>query len=98
MSDAMVTGRMDAQKKAEGNTVLDKSGLNASQAINMLYDRLTQEQSADFLTIKVADSGQWQNAAMLVDSIVTPEPGASRGEASGSGQGSADQAEPQGRV
>ena len=47
--DAMVTGRMSAEKKAAGNKVLEELGLNPSQAINMLYDRLIAEGDAAFL-------------------------------------------------
>ena len=49
MDDAMVTGRMSAEKKAAGARVLEKAGLNASQAVNLLYDKLEEEQNADFL-------------------------------------------------
>lgn len=38
MADAMVTARMSQDKKARGNRVLDQLGMNASQAINWLYD------------------------------------------------------------
>ena len=47
--DAMVTGRMSADKKAAGNKVLEELGLNPSQAINMLYDRLIADGDAAFL-------------------------------------------------
>ena len=38
MADAMVTARMSQEKKDEGNRVLAQLGVNASQAVNRLYD------------------------------------------------------------
>ena len=74
MEDAMVTGRMSAQKKAEGNAVLSREGLNASAAIGMLYDKLIQEQNAGFLFTEapVRSKEQWQQAASFVSQLVTP--------------------------
>ena len=69
MEDAMVTGRMSAEKKAAGNSVLEKNGLNASQAVNLLYDRLAEEQDTDFLEHGVPTRHQWKMAAELVDSL-----------------------------
>ena len=51
MPDVMVTGRMTAEKKAAGNRVLEQLGLNPSQAINLLYDKLIAEGDADFLGV-----------------------------------------------
>lgn len=48
MADAMVTGRMTSAKKEAGNRVLDKLGINASQAINQLYDHLIEKGSMPF--------------------------------------------------
>lgn len=48
MAEAMVTGRMSAAKKQAGNRVLRSLGLNASQAINQLYDFLIEEQALPF--------------------------------------------------
>lgn len=45
----MVTGRMTPQKKEAGNVILKRAGLNASQAINRLYDRLVEERDATFI-------------------------------------------------
>ena len=72
MEDAMVTGRMSAQKKAAGAKVLAKAGLNASQAINLLYDKLAQEQSADFLFHRKSDQREWESAAKFLDSLHMP--------------------------
>ena len=70
MSEAMVTGRMTAEKKAAGNRVLEKAGLNASQAVNLMYDRLVENQNADFLSQGLPPTvQQWQMAAELVDSL-----------------------------
>lgn len=48
MADAMVTGRMTPAKKEAGNKVLEELGLNASQAINQLYDYLIEKGSMPF--------------------------------------------------
>ena len=72
MEDAMVTGRMSAEKKAAGARVLAKAGLNASQAVNLLYDKLEEEQSADFLTHKKPEKREWESAAKLIDSLFIP--------------------------
>ena len=45
----MVTARMAAEKKRRGASVLTRDGLSASQAINLMYDRLIDEGEADFL-------------------------------------------------
>ena len=73
MDDAMVTGRMSAEKKAAGNRVLEKEGLNASQAVNLLYDRLAEEQSIDFLEEEKPSRLQWKLAAELIDSLAAQE-------------------------
>jgi len=72
MNDAMVTGRMPAAKKAAGGKVLARAGLNASQAINMLYDKLAEEQSADFLAHRKPEPHEWESAAKLIDSLHMP--------------------------
>lgn len=73
MGDAMVTGRMDAGKKSRGARVLNDAGLTASQAINLMYDRLVNEGSASFLReaddLSAADSARWTSAARFVDSL-----------------------------
>ena len=46
--DAMVTGRMPAEKKELGNSVLSELGTNASQAINALYDYVIAHRSLPF--------------------------------------------------
>lgn len=52
MPDVMVTGRMTAEKKAAGNRVLEQLGLNPSQVINLLYDKLIAEGDAAFLGVE----------------------------------------------
>lgn len=70
MNEAMVTGRMGAEKKARGGRILQKSGLSASQIINLLYDRLISEGNADFLTgERPRDNAAWESAARFVDSL-----------------------------
>ena len=49
MATSMVTGRMDNYKKERGAQVLAQAGLTASQAINLMYDRIISEQDAAFL-------------------------------------------------
>lgn len=76
METAMVTGRMTSQKKAAGNAVLQRAGMNASQAINRVYDRLIKDQDASFLDEEEAhqapSSMRWKLAADFVDSISEP--------------------------
>lgn len=67
----MVTGRVPKEKKAAGNLVLQRAGMNASQAVNRMYDRLIEDQGTAFLE---SGSGQhteaeWRAAVHLVDSI-----------------------------
>lgn len=73
MESAMVTGRMSPQKKEAGNAVLKRAGLNASQAINRVYDRLIEERDAAFLEEEertLSDPVRWKLAAEYVDSLV----------------------------
>ena len=74
LEDAMVTGRMSAAKKAAGGKVLAKAGLNANQAINLLYDKLEQEQSADFLTHRKPEPREWESAIRFIDALAAPVP------------------------
>lgn len=74
MSDVMVTGRMAERKKQQGLRVLQRGGLNASQAVNLMFDRLIEEGSADFLLQDEARPGdeRWASAAAFVDSLSQP--------------------------
>lgn len=74
MPDAMVTGRMPANKKDKGNSVLKRMGLTASEAINLLYDRLISEQNAEFLqpTFQPPSPADWKAAFGFVDSLSEP--------------------------
>lgn len=72
MDDVMVTSRMSAEKKEAGAKVLAKAGLNASQAINLLYDKLEEEQSAEFLTHRKPEPREWESAAKLIDALHIP--------------------------
>ena len=71
MADAMVTGRMSERKKQQGLRVLKRDGMNASQAVNLLFDRLIEEGSTDFLLqdSDVSTDEQWVSAAYFVDSL-----------------------------
>lgn len=48
MATSMVTGRMTTAKKEAGNRVLKSFGMNASQAINQLYDYLIENRALPF--------------------------------------------------
>lgn len=74
MNESMVTGRMGADKKARGSRILQKSGLNVSQAINLLYDRIIREGNAEFLLEGgPRDDAAWENAARFVDSLTVEQ-------------------------
>jgi antitoxin component of RelBE/YafQ-DinJ toxin-antitoxin module len=75
MGAAMVTGRMDADKKERGNRILSRDGMTASQAINLMYDRLLSDQSTAFLSPESERPSQaaWARAAYAVDSISEPQ-------------------------
>lgn len=49
MTDTVVIGHVSEQKKQQGIRALQRSGLDASQAVNLMFDRLIEEGSADFL-------------------------------------------------
>ena len=40
MDDSMVTARMLDEKKRKGARILAREGLSASQAINLMYDKM----------------------------------------------------------
>ena len=72
MDEAMVTGRMSAEKKAAGNRILERAGLNASQAVNLLYDKLIEEGNPDFLTYQKILPEAWKSAAKIIDAVYVP--------------------------
>lgn len=74
MDNAMVTGRMSQEKKAAGNAVLERSGLNASQAINCMYDRLIAEQDVSFLRNALVTESDWESAAKFIDALAPESP------------------------
>lgn len=71
MAQCMVTGRMDETKKMAANRILRHEGLTASAAINLMYDRIIERGSADFLGIeeRVPSLDDWKAAATFVDSL-----------------------------
>ncbi|CVH79245.1 hypothetical protein BN3658_01846 [Coriobacteriaceae bacterium CHKCI002] len=72
MDDSMVTARMAASKKQRGASILAQEGLSASQAINLMYDRLVEEGEAGFLLSDESrsdDRAKWAAAARFVDSL-----------------------------
>ena len=76
MGEAMVTGRMAPGKKRRGALVLQREGINASQAINRMYDRIIEDGNAEFLTDRCVadDESAWVRAAEFVDSLCTKRP------------------------
>ena len=46
MDDSMVTARMLDEKKRKGARILAREGLSASQAINLMYDKMIEEGEA----------------------------------------------------
>ena len=48
MAHAIVTARMSQEKKDEGNRVLAQLGVNASQAVNRLYDYVLERRELPF--------------------------------------------------
>ena len=71
MDEAMVTSRMPASKKERAARILQRSGLNASKAINLLYDRIIEDGDASFLIGSNAhrDADTWENAARFIDGL-----------------------------
>jgi hypothetical protein len=74
MGMTMVIARMDAEKIERGNRVLAREGLTASEAINLMYDRIIADQSAAFLIPEgeepARQTGAWQTD--VVDAISEP--------------------------
>ena len=71
MTDAKVTGRMPERKQLQGLRVLKPGGMNTPQAVTLLFDRLIEEGSADFL-LQDGDTSadeRWASAARFVDSL-----------------------------
>ena len=62
MDDSMVTARMLDEKKRKGARILAREGLSASQAINLMYDKMIEEGEAGFLR---ADSSRIGDEAKL---------------------------------
>lgn len=71
MTDSMVTGRMDERKKQQALRVLKRNGLNASQAVNLLFDKIIEEGGVDFLLgdQDAVSEDRWQAAARFVDGL-----------------------------
>lgn len=73
MESAMVTGRMDSGKKFAAARILEREGLSASQAINLMYDRIIEDGSASFLAKENAQllctDDRWAIGAKFVDSL-----------------------------
>ena len=50
MDDSMVTARMLDEKKRKGARILAREGLSASQAINLMYDKIKGGGGGGFLS------------------------------------------------
>jgi antitoxin component of RelBE/YafQ-DinJ toxin-antitoxin module len=79
-TDAMVTARMGAAKKAEAIAVLEASGLNASSAINALFDYVIKYGSMpnlcsdlegvdSSLNQRIAEASEWFNRIDLAGDL-----------------------------
>ena len=72
MDDSMVTARMLDEKKRKGARILAREGLSASQAINLMYDKMIEEGEAGFLradSSRIGDEAKWAAASRFVDSL-----------------------------
>mgnify|MGYP000102092940 CR=1 FL=1 len=68
MDDSMVTARMLDEKKRKGARILAREGLSASQAINLMYDKMIEEGEAGFLradSSRIGDEAKWAAACSL---------------------------------
>lgn len=73
MAESMVTGRIDAGKKARVGQILQQNGMNASQAINLLYDKIEQTGNCNFLSKAPSVSANvetWKRATSYIDSLL----------------------------
>ena len=72
----MVTARMDEAKKKQAARILKREGLNASAAINMMYDRLIEDGNADFMRKepRKITPEEWKSAAEFIRSIPIKRP------------------------
>ena len=72
MDDSMVTARMLDEKKRKGARIPAREGLSASQAINLMYDKMIEEGEAGFLradSSRIGDEAKWAAASRFVDSL-----------------------------
>ena len=69
MDDSMVTARMLDEKKRKGARILAREGLSASQAINLMYDKMIEEGEAGFLRADSSRIGDEAAASRFVDSL-----------------------------
>ena len=72
MDDSMVTARVLDEKKRKGARILAREGLSASQAINLMYDKMIEEGEAGFLradSSRIGDEAKWAAASRFVDSL-----------------------------
>ena len=72
MDDSMVTARMLDEKKRKGARILAREGLSASQAINLMYDKMIEEGEVSFEPIRVVSAMRRSGPLLLVSSILYP--------------------------
>jgi len=65
----MVTARMLDEKKRKGARILAREGLSASQAINLMYDKMIEGFSGGPVGSRIGDEAKWAAASRFVDSL-----------------------------
>ena len=68
MDDSMVTARMLDEKKRKGARILAREGLSASQAINLMYDKMIEEGEP----IRAVSAMRRSGPLLLASSILYP--------------------------
>ena len=69
MDDSMVTARMLDEKKRKGARILAREGLSASQAINLMYDKMIE---VSFEPIRAVSAMRRSGPLLLASSILYP--------------------------
>lgn len=72
MPVAMVTGRMDSDKKERVSKILHREGLNVSQVINLIFDRIEEENTVQNVLDRNSQQNReesWSKAAEFIDSL-----------------------------
>ena len=73
MDDSMVTARMLDEKKRKGARILAREGLSASQAINLMYDKMIERgRRVSFEPIRAVSAMRRSGPLLLASSILYP--------------------------